>query len=160
MSDLFASTKWLEAAPEKFQKANMSRMDLIEKACEKDDCVCESQCLACANQVLVSNGVHLFVFTDRVRTLLSKGRAKLPNCGKTFLLDPIEIIFKTFSSPANDKYGWVGANKAEVVFLNDFRSSSELIKWNEFSLILEGHTVRFPAPKNHFASDITSFCYY
>ena len=69
------------------------------------------------------------MFPDRIRTLLSKGRGKVrtviiigpANCGKTFLLRPLEIIFKTFSNPGNDKYGWVGANKAEVVFLNDFR---------------------------------------
>ena len=162
LSDLFASTKRLETASEKIQRANMSRMNLIEKAYQKDDCVCEGQWLTCANQVPVSNGVHLYVFANRVHTLLSKGRGKPriiiilgpANCGKTFLLRPLEIIFKTFSNPANDKYGWVGADKAEVIFLNDFRWSSELIKWNEFLLLLEGHTVHLPAPKNHFASDI------
>ena len=41
-----------------------------------------------------------------------------------------------------------------MIFLNDFRWSSGLIKWNEFFLLLEGHTVHLPAPKNHFASDI------
>ena len=91
--------------------------------------VCEGKWLTSANQVLVSNGVHPYVFADRVRTLLSKGRGKirnviivsLANCGKTFLLHPLEIIFKTFSNPANAKYGWVGADKPEVIFLNDFR---------------------------------------
>ena len=38
-SGLFAFTKWLEVASEKIQGANMSRMDLIEKAYQKDDCV-------------------------------------------------------------------------------------------------------------------------
>ena len=159
LSDLFASTKRLEAASEPIQRASMSSMDLIEKAYQKNDCVCQGQWLTCANQVLVSNGVHPYVFADRVRTLLSKGRGKLrnviivgpANCGKTFLLRPLGIIFKTFSNPANDKYGWVGADKAEVIFLNDFRWSSELIKWNEFLLLLEGHTVHLPAPKNRFA---------
>ena len=128
LSDLFASTKWLEAATERIQRASMSRMDLIGKAYQKDDCVCEGQWLTCANQVMVSNGVHPHVFADRVRTLLSKRSGKLrnviifgpANCGKTFLLCPLEIIFKTFSNPANDKYGWVGAGKAEVIFLNHF----------------------------------------
>ena len=51
LSDLFTSTKRSEAASEKIQRANMSRMDLIEKAYQKDDCVCEGQWLTCANQV-------------------------------------------------------------------------------------------------------------
>ena len=109
----------------------------------------------------MSKSVHPYLFADRVRTVLSKGRGELrnvivgpANCSKTSLLRPLEVIFKTFSNPANDKYGWVGADKAEVIFLNDFRWSSELIKWNEFLLLLEGHTVHLPAPKNRFASDI------
>ena len=137
----------------------MSRMDLIEKAYQKDDCVCQGQWLTCANQVLVSNDVHPYVFADRVRTLLSKGRGKRrnviivgpANCGKTFLLRPLEIIFKTFSNPANDKYGWVGADKAEVIFLNDFRWSrngmSFCCYWKDTlptfqlqKITLQGHT--------------------
>ena len=110
LSDLFASTKWLEAASGKIQRGNMSRMDLIEKAYQKDDCVCEGLCV---KQVLVSNGVDPYVFADRICTLFSKERGKLrnviivgsANCGKTFLLRPLEIIFKIFSNCANDKYG-------------------------------------------------------
>ena len=136
-------------------------MDLIEKPTQKKT-VCEGHWLTCANQVLVSSGVHPYVFADGTRTLLSQGRGKLrnviivgpANCGKTFLLRPLEIVFKTFSNPANDKYAWVGADIAEVIFLNDFRWSSDLIKWNEFLLLIEGHTVHVPAPKTHYVSDI------
>ena len=39
MSDLFASTKRLEAASKRIQRASMSRIDLIEKAYQKDDCL-------------------------------------------------------------------------------------------------------------------------
>ena len=118
--------------------------------------------MICANQVLVSNGVNPYVFADRVRTPLSKGRGKLrnviivgpANCSEMFLLRPLEIIFKTSSNPANGKYEWVGANKAEVMLLHDFHWISELLEWNEFLVLLKGHTVQLPAPKNHFASDI------
>ena len=110
----------------------------------------------------MSNGAHTYVFADKVRTLLSKGKDKLrnviivgpANCGKTFLLRSLEMIFKTFSNPANDKFRWVGADKADVISLNNFRWSNELIKWNEFLLLLEGHTGHPPAPKNYFARDI------
>ena len=79
----------------------------------------------------------------------------LANCGKTFLLRPLEDIFQTFSNPANDKYGWVGTEKAEVILLNDFRWASDLIKWNDFLLLLEGHKVHLPDPKYHFSSDLS-----
>ena len=141
----------------------MSKIDLIEKAYQKDDCLCEGQWLACANQVLGSNGFHPKLFVVRVRTFLSKWRGKVRNviiavpakCGKTLLLRPLEVIFKTFSDPANEKCGWVGADKVEVIFLNGFHWGSELIKWNEFFLLLEGHNVYLPPRKNYFASDIS-----
>jgi len=162
LTDLFESTKRFEKATETVQRSKMTRMEIVERAAENEQCVCNGDWLTCAWQVLVNNAVHPFVFADRVRTLLSAGRGKLrniiitgpANCGKTFMLRPIEKLFKTFSNPANDKYGWVGADKAEVIFLNDFRWSSELIQWNEMLLLLEGHTVHLPAPKNHFASDV------
>ena len=113
--------------------------------------------------MLVSNGIHPLVFADCIRNLLISGRRKYrniiiigpANCGKTFLLRPLEDIFRTFPNPANDKYGWVGAEKAEVIFLNDFRWTSDLIKWKDFFLLLEGHKVHLPAPKNHFSSDLS-----
>ena len=49
------------------------------------------------------------------------------NCAKTFLLPPLQLIYKTFRNPANDKYAWLGSEKADVIFLNDFRWSSEMI---------------------------------
>ena len=35
--------------------------------------------MTCANQVLVKNSVHSYVFAERVRNLLKKGRAILQN---------------------------------------------------------------------------------
>ena len=101
-------------------------------------------------------------FAAAVRDLLEKGRGKFrnimivgpANCAKTFILAPIQRIFKTFSNPANDKYAWIGAENSECIFLNDFRWSSELIAWKELLLLLEGQKVHLPSPKNHYAADI------
>ena len=110
----------------------------------------------------MSNEVRLHVFANRVHTLYSKGRGKLPNliivdptnCGKNFLLFPREIIFKTFLDPANEKYGCVGATTVELIVLNCFCCSNELNKWNYFLLLLKGHAVHLPTQKNHSTSDI------
>ena len=72
---------------------------------------------------------------------------------KSFLLKPIELIFKTFRNPATGKYAFVGVDEKEVLFLNDFRYSSEIIAWSEFLLLLEGDTVHLPRPKNMYATD-------
>ena len=71
------------------------------------------------------------------------------NCGKTFLLNPLNVIYNTFSNPACTSFAWVGAEKAEVLFLNDFRWSSSVIQWHDFLLLLEGQLVHLPAPKSH-----------
>ena len=42
------------------------------------------------------------------------------NCGKTFVLKPLEHIYHAFCNPANDKYTCVHADQAEVILLQDF----------------------------------------
>ena len=81
--------------------------------------------------------------------------AELANCGKTFLLKPLQTMFKAFSNPSNGKYAWIAAEDAAVIFLNDFRWTSEMIAWKQLLLLLEGQTVHLLSPKNHYASDIT-----
>ena len=76
------------------------------------------------------------------------------NCGKTFLLNSLNNIFNTFTNPASTSFTWVGAEKAEVVFLNDFRWSPQIIAWHDLLLMLEGQLVHLPAPKCHFANNI------
>ena len=46
------------------------------------------------------------------------------------------------------------AEKAEVVFLNDFRWSPQIIAWHDHLLMLEGQLVHLPAPKSQYAKDI------
>ena len=53
---------------------------------------------------------------------------------------------------------------AEVLFLNDFRWSLNIIPWHDLLLLLEGHEVHLPAPKTHyqcnfsFKGDMPIFC--
>lgn len=94
--------------------------------------------------------------------MLDKGRGKYrnlmitgpANCGKTFILLPLTLIYEAFCNPASTSFAWVGAEKAEIIFLNDFRWSPQIIPWHDLLLLLEGQLVHFPAPKTHFAQDI------
>ena len=87
----------------------------------------------------------------KFRNIMLTGPA---NCGKTFLLNPLNKIFSTFTNPASTSFAWVGAEKAEVLFLNDFRWSPQIIAWHDLLLMLEGQLVHLPAPKSHFAHDL------
>ena len=97
-----------------------------------------------------------------MRDLLAHGRGKFrsvlkvgpENCGKTFLLKPLETIFWAFTDPANDKYAWVGSDQAEVIVLQDFRWSSELTCWKDLLLLLEEENVKLPSPKSQLPTDV------
>ena len=91
--------------------------------------------------------------------LLEKGRGKYrnilltgpANCGKTFILNPLNVVYKTFSNPASTSFAWIGVENCEILFLNDFRWSSQILAWHDMLLLLEGQTVNLPAPKSHYA---------
>ena len=69
-----------------------------------------------ALEILRNNDVNKFVFADNVRELLRKGRGKnrnliitgSSNCGKIFILNPLNTIFNTFTNPSSCKYAFVG----------------------------------------------------
>ena len=73
---------------------------------------------------------------------------------RLFLLNPLNLIYKTFSNPASTSFAWIGAEQDECIFLNDFRWSPSIIQWHDFLLLLEGQLVHLPAPKSHYAKDI------
>lgn len=153
----------MENATLELERETPSRLELL-KICNEGQCtsLCNKTWLTCALELLQKNIIHPFVYASAMRDALIKGRGKFrnimiigpANCGKTFMLKPLEKIYKTFLSPANDKYGWVGADKAELILLQDYRWNRESIQWKDLLLLLEGETVKLPAPKNLFNSDV------
>ena len=150
------STAWeLQTAQEKIVRSKKSRIKILQEA-EQGECVtgCNGQWLSCATEVLQRNGVREEAFTSSVKELLEKGRGKYrnimicgpANCGKTFLLNPLNSIFNTFCNPACSSFAWVGAEQCECIFLNDFRWSQQIIQWHDFLLMLENQIVHLPAP--------------
>ena len=77
------------------------------------------------------------------------------NCGKSFLLDPLELIYKTFMNPSTTSYAWVGLEECKIAYLIDYRYTTECIKWSGFLLLSEGQTINLPRPRNQFSSDLT-----
>ena len=71
------------------------------------------------------------------------------------ILSPVSKVFKdTLVSPASTTYARIGADEAEIIFLNDYRYNPEKISWDDLLRLLEGATVHLPAPTNHYAKDI------
>ena len=100
-------------------------MDIIQEV-SLGSCAegCNGSWLKYAEEVLTNNKLHPVVFGTAVRELLTLGRGKYwniiivvpSNCGKTFLLKPLESTFKTFANSASDKYASVGADDDEIIF--------------------------------------------
>ena len=153
-------TGWeIENSEQTLMRQRMSRMDILYEGLA-GSCVenCEGRWL----DILQRNGIQRGDFCSAVRELLEKGRGKYrniflkgpANCGKTFLLNPLTVVYQTFLNPASTTFAWVGAEAAEVIFLNDFRWSAQVLPWQDMLLLLEGQPVHFSAPKTHYAQDI------
>ena len=158
------ATAWeMESAQKTEERQGKTRIELLQDAYQHE-CTCDTyhEWHYCALQLLANNNISVDNFANCVKDLLTKGRGKFrnimltgpANCGKTFLLNPLNKVFNTFTNPASTSFAWVGAEKAEVVFLNDFRWSPQIIAWHDLLLMLEGQLVHLPAPKCHFAHDI------
>ena len=121
LNDLIENTWKMNNAKAFIEREKTTRMEVLMKG-QSESYIdgCEMEWYECARQVLQLNSINPFVFADDMRDLLTHGRGKFhkvlivgaANCGKTFLLKSLEIIFLAFASPANNKYVWVGADQA------------------------------------------------
>ena len=95
---------------------------------------CLGKWLVMAIEILTRNGIDVPGFAEVVRVLLEKCRRKYrniylkgpANCAKTFLLNPLNRVYNTFTNPATTTFAWVGAEDADVIFLNDFSWSKQI----------------------------------
>ena len=156
----------MKDAPVTIAGIKISRIERVREALSKD-CVanCNKAWYECATEVLRLNNLAIGSYAMSLRDSLEHGRGKFrnvilvgpANCGKTFMLKPLKCIFKeseSFENPSNYKSGWVGAEKASVLILQDYRWSKESIARKDLLFLLEGETVKLPAPKNFHAEDI------
>ena len=111
---------------EKLDRDKEARLDIMREQMGKECTTgCNKDWLKCALEVLKQNNQHPYVYAAAMRDLLINGRGNFrnimiigpANCGKTFMLKSLELIYDVFSNPANDKYTWVGADTAEIIVL-------------------------------------------
>ena len=122
----------------------MSRLEILwsfrNKECVND---CAGEWLTIATNILQRNDIPIRSFTSAVYQLLEKGRGKYrnlmitgpANCGKTFILLPLTLIYNSFCNPASTSFAWVGAETGEIIFLNDFRWSPQIMPWHDLLLL-------------------------
>ena len=153
VEELIKNTWLMKNAQAKIDIGRKNRMQLMREA-HSSHCVpgCDQQWIGCAREVLKNNNIHPAVFGSALKDLLTKGKGKFRNVmlvgcsdsGKSFQLNPLCKLFKTFVNPAAEKYAWVGVEEYEVIYLNDFRWSSALITWKDLLLFLKATLCTFP----------------
>ena len=163
LQDLITTTWKMEKTATNTKRQQKQRMKIIRETLQQE---CVEECFVnwCrrALEVLQWGNVESVAFASAMRELLTKGRGKFrnilivkpANCGKTFLLSPLQKTFNTFSNPANDKDAWLGAEKAEIIFSKDLRCSQEIIASKELLILLDGQAIHLPSPENHYSNDI------
>ena len=150
-------------AEEKSARLKKTRLEILEE-CQDQECSegCEGKWIVAAERLLGAHGIVVKGFCNAIYTALKEGRGKYrniyiygpANTGKTFILSPLKKIFHAFCNPATGSFAWVGAQDAEVIFLNDFRWNPAIIAWADFLQALEGDIVHLPAPKTFWKQDI------
>ena len=110
LTDLITVTWKMHNAPKQIMSERKDRMTVIIENKNKP-CVegCEGMWYVYARQLLKNNNINLYVFADALRGCIKNGRKKNnniiltgpTNCGKSFLLNPIELILKCFVTPVN-----------------------------------------------------------
>ena len=145
LNDLIATAWRMEMALTILAWHNVLRMSVVGNALE-EDCAndCNKTWTQSATEVLRNNKINAYMFAAAIRELLEKGKGKYRNvmivspavCGKMFTLNPLNELFQTLTNPATTRYAWVGSENAEVIFLNDFRWSQEILTWKDLLLLL------------------------
>ena len=123
----------------------------ISKDCLQNGCVqnCNNIWYFSALQTLQQHDISVEEFRSAVKELLHKVHGKFrniliigpANCGKTFLLKPLSLVYRSFVNPATSIFAWVGAEQTKLLFLNDFHWSPHVIPWHDLLSLLEGEPV-------------------
>ena len=165
MKEAFSVSWELENAELDLARWKLTRVEILYKelsnACGEG---CDGKLLSVADQVLGHKSIDHLDFAEAVQNLLQVGRGKyrnvllkgVANCGKT--LNPLNAVFKTFSNPAMTTFDWLGAEIAEVIFLNDFRWCTKIIPWHNFLLLLEVRKSIYQTPKHTSCGTHPFFC--
>ena len=156
-----------EQAQQQADDENCDRIQKLRDALLKE-CKCEGVWMSLAKDVLSKNSIDHKTFATALALSLKVGRHKDHNimihgpgdCAKTFLLKPIlDILPLVFKNPASSNFAWLGAEKANMIFLNDLswapmEKKEGFIPWDKFLNLLEGFEVTLPAPMNHFSENV------
>ena len=119
-------------------------------------CECDHKYRHCAAEILdnsIDKAEFKEAFTKAISDRWEKGSNNImligsANYGKSFILQSLTETEKFIVSPAPGTSAWIGAEKAEEMFLSDLRWNEGLILWCDFLNLLEWLPVQLQAQKS------------
>ena len=136
MDEAIELAKEFSQAESLYLRANKTRIQLLQEESARECAAgCGGKWLEAADQLLQMHGILKEEFCSAVYNAFSKGRRKYrnifiygeTNCGKSFILSLLKVIYNTLCNPATGSFAWLGAEDAEIIFLNDFRWHPKII---------------------------------
>ena len=161
--DLLKDARKLASAEQNVKLSKTKRVEVVQEVLRDGSCSCPQRglWLTLAMEICELNNIPHQDLGFAIHDLLDVGRKKHKNlllfgesnCAKTFLLDPLSLIFvNTFHTPPSSTFGWLDADRAQVIYLNDYRwkplDQDGDITWDAFLRLLEGNFCKLPAPMN------------
>jgi hypothetical protein len=131
-----------KGASSKTARSKMTRLQILEAAALEMDCTCtlgeggeDGLWHKLAKDMLQKNELD-GPFQNALYRTLHLGRAKKTNlflvggsdCGKSFVLKPLSLIFRTYTKPDSGSYQLSSIVNKELVFLNDFEFDADVGK--------------------------------
>ena len=128
VNELMETTWAMHKANDVILRSKKSRIPIAIEYLQKP-CVdnYEGKWLKKAIKTLENNGVDVGSFKQAIKDLLVNGRSEHrniiitgpANCGKTFILQLLSVIFKCFQNPGASAFARVGADEAEIIILRN-----------------------------------------
>ena len=101
VSELIETVWAIETAERNIERERLPRMEILRNALNAD-CLCNGERRQCAEEILQLTHMDAGKFKNAIVELLEKGSGKgrniliigPANCGKTFILDPLRVVYK------------------------------------------------------------------
>ena len=101
-------------------------------------------------QTLQQNDTSVEKFGSTLKELVHKERGEFRNiliigpasCGKTFLLKPVSLVYRSFGNPATSTFVWVGEEQ-DILLTSDtpiFAKSSSELEFTKHAVICDIET--------------------
>ena len=147
-----------------------TRIEKLRQCALQGECVCHGVWKAGAAFVLANNGEDPRLFGRDVCRALALGAKRgvhiglvgEPGCGKSMLLQPLEIIYQSMAPPEDGStFPLAGALDAEILLWQDFEYNSKTVNFTDLLRLLVGERVgvRIPREPNRALNNTSPLFY-